>query len=77
MTGRDLIIYILENRLEDKPVFENGRLIGFISVEEAAVKFDVGLETINTWYRMGAIPGIILDGVLYIPGDVFKKEEKT
>lgn len=77
MIGRDLIIYILENHLEDKPVFDNGRPIGYMSIKEAAVKFDVGLETIKIWYELGVISGIVVNDVLYIPYNVVKKEEKT
>ena len=39
MTGRDLIIYILENNLENEPVYKDGRLLGFLTVTEAAVEF--------------------------------------
>lgn len=46
MTGRDLIIYILSNNLEDEPVFKDGKWIGFLTVEEAAVKLGVGTPTI-------------------------------
>lgn len=38
MTGRDLILYILENHLEDEQVFEEGNLLGFITIIEAAEK---------------------------------------
>ena len=41
MTGRDLIIYILENGLEDEPVFKDGKFIGFITTGEAAVQCNV------------------------------------
>ena len=39
MTGRDLIMYILNNSLEDEPVYDDGRVLGFISIVEAAAKF--------------------------------------
>ena len=31
MTGRELIVYILENGLENEPIFKNGKPIGFIT----------------------------------------------
>lgn len=77
MTGRDLIIYILENHLEDKPILNNEKPIGFMTVKEAATKFDVGLETIKVWYNLGVIPGVNINDVLYIPYNAVKKEEKT
>lgn len=58
MTGRDLILYILKNHLEDKPVFENGSFIGFISPEEAAEKFNVGVSTINAWILLNTLPAV-------------------
>ena len=44
MTGRELIIYILENDLENEPVFQDDKLIGFLNEREAAVKLNVGIE---------------------------------
>lgn len=49
MTGRALIIYILENNLENKEIFKDGKIVGFISVSEAASKFNVGVGTVKTW----------------------------
>ena len=72
MTGRELIIYILENNLEDTPVFNDGKLIGFMTVEEAAIKFDVGTATIKLWFRLGMLRGIVIGEALYIPADAKK-----
>ena len=47
MTGRDLILYILRNGLENEPVFQNGKFIGFITVGEAAEKLNVGIPTVE------------------------------
>lgn len=66
MTGRDLILYILENNLENEPIFENGRFIGFISVGEAAAKFDVGVETIKLWVKFGRLNGVKIGDEFYI-----------
>ena len=38
MTGKDLIVYILQNDLEDEVIFQNNRFIGFASEEELASK---------------------------------------
>ena len=69
MTGRDLIVYILTNHLEDRPVFENGRLIGYITIEEAAQKMDVGVATIKALIQREILPSISIDGFIYIPAD--------
>lgn len=67
MTGRDLIIYILENNLEDEIIFKDGLFIGFITTAEAAVKFRVGLATIQTWFNLGVLDGIRIGNEIYIP----------
>lgn len=69
MTGRDLIIYILTNKLEDKLVFDNGRFIGFISEREAAEKMNVGIATIRAWINQGQLDCIVVGGLVYIPAD--------
>lgn len=69
MTGRELILYILENQLEDEPVFEDGRLLGFLNTNQAAVKFQVGAATVKLWYALGVIDGIEIGEEIYIPAD--------
>ena len=69
MTGRDLILYILKNNLEDDPVYHDGKLIGFLTVEEAAVRFDVGTLTIRVWCQFGKLHSINIFGRDYIPID--------
>lgn len=66
MTGRELIVYILENKLEDEPVFEDGRLLGFMTAIEAAIKFDVGIATIYLWAGRDALPSVRIGEDLYI-----------
>ena len=50
MTGKELILYILQNNLENTVVLEDGFFTGFMNEEEAAVRFNVGVETIRAWY---------------------------
>ena len=66
MTGRDLIIYIMENHLEDDPVFQSGKFIGFRPAIEVAVKYGVGVETIKAWYELGELKGIKIGDEVYI-----------
>lgn len=65
-TGRDLILYILENRLEDKPINDVCCLKNFISVKKAAVRYNVGEETIKTWFALGVLGGIQIGDTIYI-----------
>ena len=76
MTGRQLIIYILENGLEDDPVFKDGKFIGFMTAVEAAQKMNVGVATIFAWWSQGIVKGIVHCGMLYIPAN-FKLPSNT
>lgn len=69
MTGRDLIIYILQKGLEDELVYEDGRLLGFMTAMEAAVKFEVGVKTIHVWVDVDMLEGVKIGNVLYIPAN--------
>lgn len=69
MTGRDLMLYILANGLENEEVFKNGKFIGFVTAEEAAAKMQVGPATIYSWVTMGLLEGVVISGVLYIPAN--------
>ena len=69
MTGRDLIIYILANNLEDESVFKNGRILGFMSVAEAAEKMNVGISTVYAWITQGLLNCVVIHGVIYIPAN--------
>jgi hypothetical protein len=70
MTGKELIIYILQNNLEDKVVLSNGIFTGIMDAEQAAAKFGVGVATVQTWYQLGMIPGFTMGGSLFFMKDV-------
>ena len=73
MTGRELIIYIMENNLENEPMFVDGVFVGFIPVDEAAKKLDVGVETIKALVKLGRLTGVTISNELYIlPDALFK-----
>ena len=76
MTGRDLIIYIMANGLEDEPVFKDGKFIGFITADDAAVKMEVGTATINALILQKRIESIAVDKAVYIPANFKVKEGK-
>ena len=64
MTGRELIIFIMQNKLEDKVLLE------LMNETEAAAKFDVGVATIRVWYDYGYITGgLDIGGTLYLLKD--------
>lgn len=65
MTGRDLIIFIMQNNLEDEIVLKDGFFVGFMDENEAAAKFGVGFETIRAWYSLRMLDGIRVGKKLY------------
>lgn len=69
MTGRDLIVYILQNNLEDSPVFTDGKLTGFLTVSEAAKKFNVGERTIEVWCEIGSLDYVSIGKTVFIPNN--------
>lgn len=66
MTGKDLIIYILQNNLEDEPIALKEGFLNLMTVNEAAVKFDVGAATVKTWFKLGMLDGITVGETIYI-----------
>ena len=72
MTGRDLIIYILENNLENEILFKDGKIPGLITIEEAALKFNVGFETVKLWFNLDILPGVEIGDSIYILANATK-----
>lgn len=70
MTGKELILYILQNNLENTIVLQDGFFIGFMTEEEAAVKFGVGVATIRGWYYTNMLKGTRIGDSLYFLKDV-------
>lgn len=66
-TGKDLVIYILQNDLLDEPVVKNGNFIGFTSPEDAALKKNVGPATIDVLIGLGHIDCHALKDTRQIP----------
>ena len=67
MTGRDLIIYILQNNLEDEEIIQDGNLLGFHPIEEYASNMYVGVETIKALIKLGKIKSVEIGGKILIP----------
>lgn len=77
MTGRELILFILQNDFENEDVtkivetLNESMHAGLMTATEAATKFNVGIETIRLWYETGALEGIRFKDSVY-----FKKNAK-
>lgn len=66
MTGRELIVYILANHLEDTQMFSNDKIVGLMTEDETATKMSVGPATVRTWYELGYLKGIKINNKVYI-----------
>ena len=66
ITGRDLIVYILENKLENEPICIDDRFLNLMSLSEAAMRYNVGVATIRAWYDSGMLDGIRIGEEIYI-----------
>ena len=70
MTGRELIIYILLNGLE------NEKIDGIMNENEAAEKINVGVSTIRTSFKLGIINGLQIGENVYIFNTTNSLEQK-
>lgn len=66
MKGRDLIIYILENHLENEDVLSDLKKLGLYSVGEVAALNNVGKATVEAWCNLGRFKYVTIDGRFYI-----------
>lgn len=69
MTGKDMIIYILSNNLENEPVFKDGKVMGLLSIDEVAAKMDVGVATVQAWIMQGWMDCVLIGEAIYIPAN--------
>lgn len=69
MTGKELIMYILQNNLENEPVIQDGKFVGFITMAEAAAQLGVGDQTVLAWVLLGRIPCVTVCGRSFIPAN--------
>lgn len=69
MTGRELVIYILQNNLLDELVFDDGKILGFITIEEAAAKMGVGVATVRVWINQDRLKAVTIGNSIYIPAN--------
>jgi hypothetical protein len=63
-------LYILQNNLEDTVVLKDGIFVGFMTEEEVAAKFNVGVATVRAWYCCKWIEAAQIGDSLYFRKDV-------
>lgn len=76
MTGRDLIVYILENNLENEELFKNGEInysmLGLVDSAHAAVHMHCGLATVSVLTQMKKLQSVRTYDAMYFPEGQFK-----
>lgn len=77
MTGKELILYILQNNLENEEVVIDDSLIGYLSIKEVAEKLNVGTSTVLAYLRLGWLPYIVINGRFNIPYNFELKEKEN
>ena len=71
MTGKELMMAIIENDMEDEDIFGDKGLFGFLHVkllpvEQVALRYRVGVETVHAWCLLGRMKEIRIGGKIYI-----------
>ena len=77
MTGRDLIVYILQNGLENEPIYEDGKILGFMNEMGAAIKFGVSTATIRVWADLNTLDAVKIGNDYYIPANAINPLKLT
>lgn len=70
MTGKDVILFILNHNLVDTKIDGYALNELFLTVEKAAVKFGIGTNSLKDMIRIGLIDCVEFDGEIYIYKDV-------
>ena len=65
MTGKELVLYILQNDLENEIVIKDGIFIWLMDEGETAARFNVGISTVRAWYICGMLSGTKIGDRLY------------
>lgn len=62
MTGKEVMLYILQNNLENEVVVKEGIFIDLADEEQVAARFKVGAATIKVWRKYGILRNGIKNG---------------
>ena len=73
MQGRELIIYILKYNLEDEEVFSEEFWARMPSPMTVAIKFKVGVATVEAWIESGQLEAIKFNGKTYVTPESLKR----
>ena len=74
MTGRELIIHILKNGLENEDIFKDGKIVGLKTLSEVAERYGVGVETVRIWISLGRLDSVEIFGMIFVPANAILKQ---
>lgn len=67
MTGRDLVIYIVSNGLEDEPIYSDSTLLGLLTIEDVSKREEVGTATVYAWIKRGMLDSVSIGDAIFVP----------
>lgn len=73
MTCKELMLYILANDLENELVFDHGRFIGFMTIDEVALQMNIGIAAVCALIEQEMLDHICVGNALFVPAN-FKVE---
>lgn len=77
MTGKEVILYILQNNLENEVILKDNFFFNCINEKEVAIKFEVGIATVKTWYERGLLPGVKLGNSIFFSRDILEIDKEA
>lgn len=61
------MLYILANDLENELVFDHGRFVGFLTVDEVALKMNIGIAAVCAMIEREMLDHIYVGDTLFVP----------
>ena len=77
MTCKELILYILANDLENELVFNNGKFVGFMTVDEVALELNIGIAAVCALVEREVLDHICIDTTLFIPAHSIEERKES
>lgn len=69
MTGKDLVLYIINNNLLDTEFNAKAKDL-FLTVEEAAVKLGISTTSLQDMIKLGIVDYVVFDEIIYVHKDI-------
>lgn len=77
MTGKELIVYILEHDLVNEEIFKDNHCALFMTDMEVAALLGTGPSTVRAMYSMGLLRGFEVGNSLFLLKDYVRPRNDT